>query len=167
MFPRAGRAALKDFLRAEPKGNPEEQPCQSKENPIFPHSFTQIYIILLIGFCIGPPKMHRWFRIGPSKIHRLFCIGPPKNHRWFPIGPPQIHKRLGIGPPQVSLNLLPPEFNRQGILFTIGIMKEKQQKNILKYNYVYSYTSKRLQLYVIPCKTFLIHVGQRKCKVWL
>ena len=100
--------------------------------------------------------MHRWFRIGPFKIHRRFRIGPPK-----------LHKRFGIGPPQVSLNLLTPEFHRQGILFTIGIMKEKQQKNILKYNYVYSYTSKRLQLYVIPCKTFLIHVGQRKCKLWL
>ena len=132
MFPRAGRDALKDFMRAEPKGNPEEQPCQSKENPVLQDSFTQIYILFIIGFCIGPPKMHRWFRIGPSKIHRRFCIGPPKNHRRFPIGPPKIHKRFGIGPPQVSLNLLPPEFHRQGILLTIGIMKEKQQKNIFE-----------------------------------
>ena len=33
-FPRAGRAAPKDFLRGNPKGNPKEQPCQPEENPV-------------------------------------------------------------------------------------------------------------------------------------
>ena len=42
----------------------------------------------LIGFCIGPPKMHGGFRIGLSKIHGRFRIGPPKIHRGFRIGPP-------------------------------------------------------------------------------
>ena len=56
----------------------------------FPTRFTQIYILLIIGFSIGPPKMHRQFLIGLPKIHGLFCFGPPK-----------IHRRIGIGPPQV------------------------------------------------------------------
>ena len=34
-----------------------------------------------------------------------------------------------IGLPQFSLNILPPEFNRQGILLTISIMKEKHENN--------------------------------------
>ena len=59
-----GKTALKDFPRAKPKGNPEEQPCQAEENPVLPESFTQIYILFLIGFRIGPPKIHRPFRIG-------------------------------------------------------------------------------------------------------
>ena len=71
------------------KGFPEEQPCQPEENPVLPDSFTQIYILFLIGFRIGPPKMHRRFRIGLPKIHRRFRIGPP----------------------QVTLNLLLPEFH--------------------------------------------------------
>ena len=54
-FPRAGRAASWDFPRAKPEGNPEEQSCQPKENPVLPDSFTQIYIIFLKGFRIGPP----------------------------------------------------------------------------------------------------------------
>ena len=40
------------------QGCSEEQPCQPEENPILPDSFTQIYILFLIGFRIGPPKMH-------------------------------------------------------------------------------------------------------------
>ena len=44
-FPRAGRAAPRDFLRAKPEGNPEEQPCQPEENPVHPDSFTWIYIL--------------------------------------------------------------------------------------------------------------------------
>ena len=40
-FPRAGRAAPRDFRRAKLEGNPEEQPCQP-ENPALPESFTQI-----------------------------------------------------------------------------------------------------------------------------
>ena len=41
------------------EGNPEEQPCQPKENPVLPDSFTQIYILFLIGFRIGPPIWNR------------------------------------------------------------------------------------------------------------
>ena len=41
-FPRAGRAAPRDFPRASPSGNPSEQPCQPSENPVLPSSFTQI-----------------------------------------------------------------------------------------------------------------------------
>ena len=54
--------------------------------------------------------MNGRFRIGPRKIHRRFCIGPP----------------------QVSLNLLPPELHRRGIMLTIASMKEKQQNTYLK-----------------------------------
>ena len=43
-----------------------------------------------------------------------------------------ISNRFRIGPPQVSLNLLPPEFHRQGILLTFAIMKEKQQNNLFE-----------------------------------
>ena len=57
--------------------------------------------------------MHRRFRIGLSKILRRFRIGPPK-----------IHKQFRIDPSQVSLDLLPPELHRRGILLTIAIMKE-------------------------------------------
>ena len=53
-FPEAGRAAQRDFPRAKPKGNPEE-------NAILPDYITQIYILFLIGFRIGPPKIHRRF----------------------------------------------------------------------------------------------------------
>ena len=72
----AGRADSRDFQRAKPEGNPEEQPCRPEENPVLPHPFTQIYIIFLIGFHIGTPKMNRLFRIGLPKMHRQFRIGP-------------------------------------------------------------------------------------------
>ena len=99
------------------------QPCQLEENPVLPDSFTQIYILFLIGFYIGPPKIHSWFRIGLPKIHRWFCIGPP----------PNMQRRFLIGPPQVYLNLLPLEFHRRGVLLTIAnIMKEKQQNNLFE-----------------------------------
>ena len=45
-FPRAGRAALRDFPRAKPEGYPEEQPCQPKENPLHPDSSTWISFYL-------------------------------------------------------------------------------------------------------------------------
>ena len=61
------------------EGNPEEQLCQPKENSVLPDSFTQIYILFVIGFRIGPPKMYRQFRIGFPKMHRRFCIGPPES----------------------------------------------------------------------------------------
>ena len=32
-FSEDGRAAPRDFPRRKPKGNPEEQPCQPKEDP--------------------------------------------------------------------------------------------------------------------------------------
>ena len=61
-----------------------------------------------------------------------FRIDLPKIHKRFRIGPPKMHRRFWIGPPQVSLNLLPTEFNRRGILLTIAIMKEKQQNNLFE-----------------------------------
>ena len=111
------RAAPRDFPRAKPKGNPEEQPCQPKENPVLPDSFTQIYILFLIGFRIGPPKIHRRFRIGLSKIHRRFRIGPPK-----------IHRRFRIGPTQNTLNLLLPELHSRWILVYHGYYARKATK---------------------------------------
>ena len=63
-----------------PEGNPEEPPCQPMENLALSDSFTQIYILFLIGFRIGPTKMHRRFRIGLPKINRRFHIGPTKMH---------------------------------------------------------------------------------------
>ena len=80
-FPRAGRAAPRDFPRPKPEGNPEEQPCQPEKNHVLPDSFTEIYILFPIGFRIGPPKLHRRFRNGLPKIHRQFHIGPPEIHR--------------------------------------------------------------------------------------
>ena len=58
------------------QGNPKEQPCQPEDNPVLPDSVIQIYILFLICFRIGPPKMQRRFCIGLSKIHRQFYIGP-------------------------------------------------------------------------------------------
>ena len=52
-----------------------------KENPINSETFTQIFILFLIGFCIGPSKIRRRFHIGLPKIHRRILIGPPKMHR--------------------------------------------------------------------------------------
>ena len=43
-FPKAGRAAPNDFLRAKAEGNPEEPPCKPEEKPVLPDYFTQIYI---------------------------------------------------------------------------------------------------------------------------
>ena len=94
-------------------------PASQRKNLVLLDPFTQIYIQFLIGFCIGPPKMHRRFRIGLPKIHRRFRIGPPKMHR-----------RFRIGPPQVSFNLLPPELHRRGMLLVIAIVNEKQQTNL-------------------------------------
>ena len=65
-------------------------------------------------------------------MHGRFGIGPPKMHGRFRIGLPKMHERFRIVPPQVSLNLLPLEFHSQGILWTISIMKEKQQKNLFE-----------------------------------
>ena len=80
-----------------------------------PREISQIYLLFLIGFCIGPPKLHRRFRIRLPKMHRHFRIGPPKMHR-----------RFRVGPLQVSLNLFPPELHRRGIMLNTAIMKEKK-----------------------------------------
>ena len=76
--------------------------------------------------------MHRQFGIGPPKTHRRFRIGPPKMNRQFHIGPPKTLRQFRVGPPKVSLNLLPQEFHRQGILLTIAILKEKKQNNLFE-----------------------------------
>ena len=83
--------------------------------------FTQFYIIFLICFHIGPPKMHWRFRIVLPKIHRLFPIYLPKMHRQF-----------RIDPPHVFLQLFWAEFHKLGILLTIAIMNEKQQNNLFE-----------------------------------
>ena len=95
---------LAGLLRGISRGrSPREIPRSSlpARGKLHPYRlFTHIYILFLIGFRIGPSKMHRHFRIGLPKIHILFRIGPPKTH-----------KRFRIGPPQVTLNLLLPEFH--------------------------------------------------------
>ena len=96
------------FRGQSPRGNP---------NPVLPDSFTQIYILFLIGFRIGSPKMHRRFRIGLPKMHRRFRIGPPK-----------IHRRFRIGPPEVTLNLLLQEFHSRWILVYHGYYERKATK---------------------------------------
>ena len=72
----ASRAAPRDFLRAKPEGNPDEQAFRPEENPIFPDSLTQIYILFILGICVSPPNMHKWFSIGLTKNYIRFCIGP-------------------------------------------------------------------------------------------
>ena len=63
-------------------------PASQRKNLVLPDPFTQIYIQFLIGFRIGPPKMHRLFRIGRPKTYRRFRIGPTEsvlallNHYW-------------------------------------------------------------------------------------
>ena len=61
-------------------------------------------------------------------MQRQFHIGLPKILTWYCIGPPKINRLFLIGPLQGSLNLLLPEFHRQGTLLNIFIMKEKQKK---------------------------------------
>ena len=55
-------------------GIPEEQPCQPEENPVLPDSFTQIYILFLIGFHIGPPKIHRQFPKSTGSVLALLSL---------------------------------------------------------------------------------------------
>ena len=66
-FPRAGRAVPRDFFKGEPEGKPKEQPRQPEENPVLSDSFTHVYILFLIGFRIGPPKMPGLFLIDKYK----------------------------------------------------------------------------------------------------
>ena len=60
-----------------------KQPWQPKESPILPNFFTQIYILVLMGFCIGSLRMHKRFRIGLPKMHIQFRFHPPKMQRKF------------------------------------------------------------------------------------
>ena len=53
VFPRAGRAAPRDFPRALPLGNPWEQPCQPLENPVRPSSFTWINPIFFVSVSVN------------------------------------------------------------------------------------------------------------------
>ena len=39
---------LAGLLRGWAQGNPEEQPCQTEENPALPNSFTQVYILFAV-----------------------------------------------------------------------------------------------------------------------
>ena len=48
-FPRSGRAAPMDFPRAHPKGNPEGQLYQLKENPLNSDSFPFNIIVSFIA----------------------------------------------------------------------------------------------------------------------
>ena len=61
-FPRAGRAAPRDFFKGEPEGNHKEQPCQPEGNTFLTDFFTHVYILFIIGFRIGPPKPSMYFR---------------------------------------------------------------------------------------------------------
>ena len=54
----------------------EQSQTEIPGNPVLPDPFTQIYIIFLIGFRIGPPILHKRFHIGLPKMHRRFHIGP-------------------------------------------------------------------------------------------
>ena len=92
MFSKGWQGCSEGLPEGGARGNPQDQLCQPAENPVLPDSFTQIYILLLIGF-----------RIGPHKMHRRFCIGLPKILRRFGIGRPKIHRRFRIGPPHVFL----------------------------------------------------------------
>ena len=48
-------------------------PSQPKENPVLADSYTQIYILHLIGVCIGTPKLHR-LSVLALYWHRLFVL---------------------------------------------------------------------------------------------
>ena len=104
-------------------GNPEEQPCTTLLQDL--HSISNYF----------------YFRIGLHKMHGRGLNGSPKMHERFRIGLPKVHERFRIVPPQVSLNLLPLIFHSKGILLTIAIMKERQQKTYLKYNDISSGTN--------------------------
>ena len=45
-LPRAVRAAAMDFPKADPEGNPEEVPCQPKENSVLPEYLSILYPFL-------------------------------------------------------------------------------------------------------------------------
>ena len=102
-----------------------------REIPVLPDSFTQIYILFLIGLRIGPPKTNRRFRIGLPKIHRRFRIGPP-----------EIYRRFCIGPPEVTLSLLLPEFHSRWILVYHGYYERKSTKLPI-WNRMYPYSDER------------------------
>ena len=117
---------LAGLLRGISRGR--EQPCQPEENPVLPDSFTQIYILFLIGFRIGPPKIHRGFRIVLPKLHRQFRIGPP----------------------QVTLNLLLPQFHSRWILVYYGYYARKATKLPIWNRMVL--ISPSIKRFGVPCK---------------
>ena len=74
-FPRAGRAAPRDFSRALPSGNPSKQPCQPSENPVHPSSFTRInplWASLLSIMTIHPITSELHTRFQASILSRLW-----------------------------------------------------------------------------------------------
>ena len=64
-FPRAGRAAPRDFPRALPSGNPSEQPCQPSENPVHPSSFNWINPI----YSVNRKNIDHWM-LSPLNLTR-------------------------------------------------------------------------------------------------
>ena len=50
-----------------PREIPRSSPASPRKTLSFLTLFSQIYILFLIGFRMGPPKMHRRFRIGLPK----------------------------------------------------------------------------------------------------
>ena len=70
---------LAGLLRGISPGESRGAALPAREKLVLPDSFTRIYILFLIGFCIGPLKMPRQFSIGLPKIHRRFRIGPPES----------------------------------------------------------------------------------------
>ena len=93
---------LAGLLRVIYEGNSKEQPCQPEESPVLPDSFTQMYILFLIGFQICISRIHRRFHISLPKIHRRFRIFPPNSvmallnlylPSWIRICPSEMHRR--------------------------------------------------------------------------
>ena len=78
-FSEGWQGCSEGYPEGEARGKSRELPCEPEENPVLPKSFTQIYILFIIGFRIGPPKMHGRFRIGLPKIHKRFRIGSPES----------------------------------------------------------------------------------------
>ena len=122
---------------------PRQQLCQPKENPVLSDSFTQIYILFLIGFRIGLPKMQRRVHISLPKIHKRFRIGVLKCID----GSVLAHLRF------------PSTFSNKnyswGILLTIAIMKEKQHNNLFEIGWKLLYSEKKKW-----DKVFYIDIGK-------
>ena len=68
-FSRAGRAALRDFQKAKYEGILEEQPCQYKENPVLPNSFTQNFILFAIWLTTNSDAHNGSLKCPPALIN--------------------------------------------------------------------------------------------------